>query len=84
MLGDRGTRLLYPALVAAAFVIAVVLAAVDARGRCSRCSPHRWPAAAGRRVRRGVVGRELVPVLRDTGRLQLVFGVLLALGLALA
>ena len=37
-----------------------------------------------RRVRGGAVGRDLVPVLAATGKLQLVYGVLLALGLALS
>ena len=36
-----------------------------------------------RRVLGGEVGRGLVPVLVETGRLQLVYGVLLAAGLAL-
>jgi 1,4-dihydroxy-2-naphthoate octaprenyltransferase len=35
------------------------------------------------RVRQGVTGRELVPVLAGTGRLQLAYAVLLTAGLAL-
>jgi 1,4-dihydroxy-2-naphthoate polyprenyltransferase len=35
------------------------------------------------RVRRGALGRQLLPVLRDTGRYQLAYGVLLGGGLAL-
>jgi 1,4-dihydroxy-2-naphthoate octaprenyltransferase len=34
-------------------------------------------------VRSGVTGRDLVPVLAGTGKLQLAYAVLLALGLAL-
>jgi 1,4-dihydroxy-2-naphthoate octaprenyltransferase len=36
-----------------------------------------------RRVRAGATGRELIPVLGATGRVQLVYGALLTLGLAL-
>ncbi|HEY5183469.1 MAG TPA: 1,4-dihydroxy-2-naphthoate polyprenyltransferase [Actinomycetes bacterium] len=36
-----------------------------------------------RTVLAGATGRDLIPVLRDTGRLQLVFGLLLAVGLGL-
>ena len=36
-----------------------------------------------RLVRSGATGRELIAVLKDTGRLELGYAVLLALGLAL-
>ena len=83
LLGDRPTRLLYVALVAVAFLVAVALVAVTPwtlltlaagplAGRPART------VAAGRR------GRDLVPALRDTGRLQLAYAVLLAVALALA
>ena len=83
VLGDRRSRLLYPALVGTAFVVAVLLAAVTPWALLALLA---GPLARGpvARVRRGVAGRELVPVLRDTGRLQLVYGVLLAVGLSLA
>jgi len=81
-LGDPRTRTLYAALVALAF--AVVLLA-------SRGTP--WPLLAMLglvlavrpvgAVRSGASGAALVPVLRDTGRLELVYGVLLGVGLAL-
>lgn len=35
-------------------------------------------------VRRGAIGRDLIPVLGGTGRVQLVYGVLLAVGLVLS
>ncbi|MBW3619402.1 MAG: 1,4-dihydroxy-2-naphthoate polyprenyltransferase [Actinobacteria bacterium] len=82
VLGDARTRQLFVALIAAAFAADVVLAVVLA-------SP--WPLLAlvgiplgGRavgRVRRAARGRELVPVLELVGRLTLVHGVALALGL---
>ena len=83
VLGERRTRALYVALVAVAFLAAVALvavtpwtlltlAAVPLAGRPART------VAAGRR------GRDLVPALRDTGRLQLAYAVLLAVALVLA
>ena len=85
-LGAPATRTLYVALVVLAFV-AVVTVAVAAR------SP--WPALAGlaaaaalgpvAKVRRAdATPADLVGALGQTGRLHLVFGVLLAGGLALA
>ncbi len=81
-LGDRRTRRFYVALVAAAFVMVLVVAA------------WRWPAllalaalplAVGsvNRVYAGARGRDLITVLGATGRLHLAFGALLTLGLAL-
>ena len=35
-------------------------------------------------VRRSLGGRDLIPVLRDTGRAELAYGLLLGLGLALS
>jgi 1,4-dihydroxy-2-naphthoate octaprenyltransferase len=81
-LGDRRTRRVYVALVASAFVMVLVVAT------------WRWPAllalaalplAAGpaNRVYSGARGRDLITVLGATGRLHLVFGALLTVGLAL-
>ena len=76
-LGDNATRLLYIALVVGAFATAAATA---------------WPSsllplaalplavAPCRRVQRGVIGPALIAVLQQTARLQLGFGVLLALG----
>jgi len=81
-LGDRPTRWFYVALVALPFVLVPVAAAAR---------PWAWLAlgalalAVGpvRAVLRGDKGLELLPVLRDTGRLELGYAGLLALGLAL-
>ena len=81
-LGDRRTRWLYVALVAAMFLLTVV-AAFD-----------RPPALLGlvalvaavvpvRAVLGGASGPALIPVLGATGRLQLVWGVAVSVGLAL-
>ncbi len=82
-LGDARTRWLYLGCLACAAVLIVVIA-------------EGWRTWAGlalagfvvagtpvRLVRRGAVGRELIPVLAGTARIQLVVGLLLALGLAL-
>lgn len=81
-LGDAQTRRLWLALVVAALVAAAL------------CGLWRWGALAAlaavvlavppwRTLRSGAVGRDLVPVLVATGRLQLGYAVLLALGLTL-
>ena len=82
-LGDGPTRVLYEGLIAAAFLAAlgaaiawrlpaaVVILAVPLAVR---------PVAM---VRAGASGRELIGVLGATGRLQLGFGALFTLGLAL-
>ena len=82
-IGDRPTRGLYCALVAGAFALIIPLAlartwavlallALPLAGRPLR-------AVAG-----SAVGPSLIAVLGDTGRLQLAYGSLLALGLALS
>lgn len=81
-LGDARTRDLYTLLVVGALVVAVA------------CALWRWPTVITllalpvlvvplRTVRAGAVGAALIPVLGATGRVQLVLGALLALGLAL-
>jgi 1,4-dihydroxy-2-naphthoate polyprenyltransferase len=82
-LGDRRTRWLYQALVAATFA-AVVVAAVAWR------PPALLGLAAAalavqpvRQIRRGASGPALIAVLGTTSRLQLGFGVLTTIGLAL-
>jgi len=81
-LGDARSRLLYAALLVVPFVLAVTLVAARPGALLVLLA---LPLAVGplRRVRGGAVGRDLVPVLQQTGRLQLAYGVLLALGIAL-
>ena len=82
VLGDARTRLLYVALMAAAFVVAVVLVLVTPWCLLALVAlPLALPPV--RQVRAGASGRDLVPVLAGTGRLQLVYAVLLTLGLVL-
>ena len=83
VLGDRRTRVLYAGLVAAAFAVALAVAAVTPWALLALAAA---PLAARplRRVLTGATGRDLVPVLAGTGVLQLAYAVLLTTGLALA
>ena len=82
-LGDGPTRRLYVGLVAGALVVGGLVAAdrpwaVLGVGAAPRAVP---PVRA---VLAGAAGPALIPVLGATGRLQLAFGALFALGLALS
>jgi 1,4-dihydroxy-2-naphthoate polyprenyltransferase len=80
-LGDARTRVLFQALVASAFVLTVVL--MLATPWCAVglvALPLAWRAATP--VRRGLGGRDLIPVLRDTGLTMLAWSVTVALALA--
>ena len=83
VLGDRRTRVLYAALVAAAFAVALVLALVTPWALLALLAA---PLAVRpvRRVLGGGLGPDLVPVLGGTGRLQLAYAALLTAGLVLA
>ena len=82
-LGDARTRLLYQALVATAFV--VTLALMFATPWCAVALVALPLAArAAQPVRRGQGGRDLIPVLRDTGLTMLVWAVAVALALTFA
>jgi len=84
-LGDPATRVLFIFLVVAACALAVVVAAV-----AGRILPATAVVAvvagipAVRSVHDGVKGRDLIPVLGATGKVQLAFGALLTLGLVLS
>lgn len=83
VLGDPRTRTLYAALVVAALVaVLAVLPAAPWAALALLSAPLALPAL--RAVRDGVTGRELVPVLQATGKVQLAYGLLLGLGLALS
>ncbi|MFC5180996.1 1,4-dihydroxy-2-naphthoate polyprenyltransferase [Actinomadura harenae] len=82
VLGGPWTRILYAACCAVPFMVVLALAA-----------PHPWVLIAllaapfsvppTQKVVQGAKGRDLIPVLGMTARLQIVYGVLLAVGLAL-
>jgi 1,4-dihydroxy-2-naphthoate octaprenyltransferase len=83
-LGDQDTRMLYLVLLLAVpFGAAVLLGLVRPWALVSVLGLGLgWPAVVA--VRRGDRGRDLIPVLVRTGRVQLVYGVLLAAGLSVA
>jgi 1,4-dihydroxy-2-naphthoate octaprenyltransferase len=90
-LGDARTRVLYRACVVAAFgavVLGVVLDAFDdGSGLPPWCLLALGAAVVAARPFERIgraAGRELVPVLVGTARLQVVFGALLAIGLWIA
>jgi 1,4-dihydroxy-2-naphthoate octaprenyltransferase len=81
-LGQPGTRALYTALVVGAFVAVPFVAGLSGRPLAAvsltAVLPARRPVET---VLSGATGPALVPALALTGRAQLVFGVLFALGL---
>src|SRR6478752_5635905 len=80
-LGDARTRLLYQVLIALAFVLTLVLMLATQWSAVSLVAlPLAVRAAAP--VRKGLGGKELIPVLRDTGLTMLVWSVAVALALA--
>jgi 1,4-dihydroxy-2-naphthoate octaprenyltransferase len=82
-IGAPSTRRLYAGLLVVAFAAA---AAIGAQHPWALITLVTLPAAIPplRAVLGGAVGRELLPVLRDTGRLELIYAVLLGIGLALS
>lgn len=90
-LGDARTRNLFIALVWIPFAIVLMVAILglfdsDSWPSLSALALITVPLAAGaaRQVRRGATGADLVVVLGETARLELIFSLLLAVGTALA
>jgi len=81
-LGDAGTRRFYLALVVVPFVAAVAVAPAQPWALLALL-PIPLAVPPVRTVLSGAGGLALLPVLRDTGKLALIYGVLLAVGLAL-
>ena len=83
-LGDPATRMLYQGLVFGALVLIVVVTLVGGRPWGLLGLVGVVPAASAvLAVRGGAEGRELIGVLATTGKLQLIGGLLFAVGLAL-
>ncbi|MEP7191529.1 MAG: 1,4-dihydroxy-2-naphthoate polyprenyltransferase [Actinomycetota bacterium] len=82
-LGDARTRWLYAVLVIVALAC-VVLAGVIHPSALIALLSFVLAIPLLRRVLGGALGRDLVPVLSGTGRFELVYGLLLAIGLAAA
>jgi len=82
-LGETWTRLLYLGCLLGAFLLVPIIALAQPFALASLAAAPlaRGPAKA---VASGAAGRQLVPALVATGKLQLVFGALLALGIAIS
>jgi len=83
-LGDANTRTFYLALLAIAFVLVVVIAVADRPLACIGVLGIVVAVPAAKAIRNGAKGRELIPILGITGKVQLVTGLLAALGMVLS
>ena len=83
-LGDGRTRTLYIGLLALSLALVSLIAMQSHHGLALAALLAVVPAIpAVRSVKGGAAGRALIPVLGATGRVQLVFGALLSVGLVL-
>jgi 1,4-dihydroxy-2-naphthoate octaprenyltransferase len=82
VLGDQRTRVLYAACILVPFCVAVLLAPARPLSLLALAA---LPLAVApvRHVRDGATGRSLIVALGQTGRLELAYGLLLTLGLAI-
>jgi len=83
-LGDARTRRLFAVLQVLAMVVAVIITVMTGRFAAAALVGLPFAVQAVRAVRRGAVGVELVAVLGATGRVQLIAGLSMALGIALS
>lgn len=83
-IGDRASRSLYVGLLGGAFLVAAVVAGSVGHAHWAALALASAPLAVRpvRTVLGGATGRDLIPVLGDTGRLQLAYAILLTAGLA--
>jgi 1,4-dihydroxy-2-naphthoate polyprenyltransferase len=81
-LGDRRTRLAYVGAITLSFAIVIGIAIFRPWALLALlAAPLAMPPV--RRVLSSARGAGLIPVLKETGRVQLIFGLLLAVGLAI-
>jgi len=83
-LGDARTRTFYVLLLVAAFALVVAIAVVDRPLAAIGIAGALVSIPAVRAVRQGAAGPALIPVLGATGKVQLVTGLLAALGTAVS
>lgn len=81
-IGDRNSRLVYVGMVAVAAVSAVLTGVAHPLALLALLAVA-YAAVPVARVLGGASGRALIPVLRDTGRVELAYAFLLGLGLLL-
>jgi 1,4-dihydroxy-2-naphthoate polyprenyltransferase len=83
-LGDRPTRYLYLALMTAPFVVLPLIAGLGRIGAALAFIALPFARKPVEHVLSGATGPKLIPVLVRTGQVQLIYGVLLAVGLAVS
>jgi 1,4-dihydroxy-2-naphthoate polyprenyltransferase len=83
-LGDRATRYLYLALMTAPFVVLPLIAGLGRIGAALAFIALPFARKPVELVLSGAKGPALIPVLVRTGQVQLIYGVLLAVGLAVS
>jgi 1,4-dihydroxy-2-naphthoate octaprenyltransferase len=82
VLGDRRTRILYVGCILLSFCVAIALATVSLLSLIALAAlPFAFSPVRG--VLQGAAGRGLIIALGQTGRLQLAFGALFTVGLAI-
>jgi 1,4-dihydroxy-2-naphthoate octaprenyltransferase len=79
-IGDRNARLMYVALLALAHLAAIATLIPTALLTVLALP---MSISISRQVLSGISGKELIPVLGRTGKLQMVFSILLAIGLGI-
>jgi 1,4-dihydroxy-2-naphthoate octaprenyltransferase len=79
-IGDRNARMMYVALLALAH-LAAIATLIPAALLTILALP--MSIAISRQVLSGISGKDLIPVLGRTGKLQMVFSILLAIGLGI-
>jgi 1,4-dihydroxy-2-naphthoate polyprenyltransferase len=83
-MGEEATRWLYVGLLGTAIVIAIALAVMAGPWVLITLAAMPFAWVAVRPVRTGASGSALIAVLGATGRFQLVYGLLLAIGIAVS
>jgi 1,4-dihydroxy-2-naphthoate octaprenyltransferase len=83
-LGDARTRTFYVLLLVAAFALVVAIAVADRPLAALGVAGVAVAVPAVQAIRQGAVGRALIPVLGATGKVQLITGLLTALGMAVS
>lgn len=83
VMGDRMTRTLYVALQAVAYVMVLLLAITTTPWTLLALLAVPLALRPVATILRGTTGRALIPVLKDTGVAELVYAVLLTVGLVL-
>ncbi len=82
-LGDHRTRKLYIASITTAFVVPAVLVIPFGPWTLLAYAAIPWAFLPIKLIRRGALGPALIPVLKVTGNLLLIYGVVLGVGLSI-